>query len=120
MMRKLIWCALAAAVAITFASREAHAWGACHAGYTHVGPHGVYHAGFTAARGPGGRVYGGAHVGGWGAGGGSFHAGYVGGAGYGGAVRVGGVHYGGAYGCGGFRAVGVSGGGFHAGVYHRW
>ena len=60
-------------------SSEAHAWGAYHAGYTHVGPSGVYHAGTTSYHGGYGGGYhsgGGYHYGGA-SGGGGYHYGYA-------------------------------------------
>ncbi len=105
---------LAGTTVALLACPKAQAWGACHAGYTHVGPGGVYHCGATAFHGPYGG-YGGVHYGG---------------VAYGG-VHYGGVAYGGAYpyyggytacASGGFYAgpVGVAGGVYRAGVYRRW
>ena len=67
-----------------------NAYGACHVGYTHVGPNGVYHEGSTAVSRPGGNYghttegyhtttgYGGAAYGGY-----HYSAGYSGNAAYG-------------------------------------
>jgi hypothetical protein len=122
MKRQVLSLALAAAVAVLGTSSEAQAWGAAHAGYTHVGPGGVYHQGYTAARGPYG-AYGGAYRGGYGYGaryGGGYYGGYhaytpyyYGGYRaytpyYSGGYAAGGYHYGGAY------------GGYRAGVYRAW
>ncbi len=84
---------------------NAHAWGAAHVGYTHVGPGGVYHAGATGYRGGYGGGYGGAHYGAYRGGyGGAYHS-----YGYGGAA-AGGYRYG-SY--GGYSA-------YRGGVYRGW
>ena len=88
MRRQVLFLALGALALLAGTSAKAHAWGCAHVGYTHVGPNGVYHAGATEARGPGG-AYGGYHEGGAAYGGG-YREGY-GGAAYGGAA--GGYHY---------------------------
>src|SRR5215472_6556227 len=106
MVRQFLLAGLAAAALLLVTSPKAHAWGAFHAGYTHVGYGGVQHYGYTAARGPYGGAYGGAHYGSYGAYGG-YHAGYgYGGAyggyraytpAYGGGAAVGGYGYGNVY-----------------------
>jgi hypothetical protein len=73
MQRKFLGVALAAVLLVAGTSAKAQAWGGLHAGFTHFGPGGVYHAGFTAARGPYGG-YAGFHAGGVGAYG--YHYGY--------------------------------------------
>ena len=99
---------------------DAHAWGACHAGYTHVGPGGVYHCGATAVHGPygsyGGYHYGGASYGGY------HYGGAYGGYHYGGAAYGGTYHYSGGYGACGYAGFHYGGtyGAYHAGVYHAW
>src|SRR5262249_28183434 len=84
--------ALVAMLAALSFSSKAQAWGCRHVGYTHFGPTGVHHAGYTAHYGGGG--YGGsAHYGSAGGGyhyGGSSHYGAAGG----GVYRYGGYHYG--------------------------
>ena len=52
----------------------AHAYGAAHCGYTHVGPSGVYHTGTTVAHGPGGETYAHSSTGAYGAGGNAYHS----------------------------------------------
>src|SRR5262249_9928567 len=108
MVRKTLIPALAAALVVLMLSSKAHAWGAYHAGYTHVGPNGVQHWGHTAVAGPYGAYSGGRAVG------------Y---GGYGARYGYGGYHYGGgAYGgyhYGGFGGVGY-GGAYRAGYYRRW
>ncbi len=52
MQWKLLFLALATIILVLGTSSKAQAWGAYHAGYTHVGPSGAYHAGYTAAAGP--------------------------------------------------------------------
>jgi len=84
MRKKIILSAVVAAVATLLTPSLAHAYGAAHVGYTHVGPNGVYHTGETAVRGPEGNTY---------------VRGGTTGAGYGGAYHTGGASYsGGAYG----------------------
>ena len=68
MLRNILCIALIAAAAMLATASQAHAWGAYHVGYTHVGPEGVQHYGRTAAVGPYG-AYSGAHYGAYGAGG---------------------------------------------------
>lgn len=99
MLRKPLFLALAAALAALLTSSRAHAWG-FHAGYTHVGPRGVYHVGRTAYGG-----YGGAYRSG-----GAYRYGgaYGYGAHYGGAYRYGGYRYAPSY-YGGYRTGGVYG-----------
>src|SRR5271157_3760297 len=73
MLRKTLFAALSVTLATLLLPSAAHAWGAYHAGYTHVGPTGVQHVGYTAAGG--GSAY---HAGSTTAGGGSaYHAGYT-------------------------------------------
>ena len=74
MLNKIITLAMVAALAALLTPSRVGAWGAAHAGYTHVGPGGVYHAGRTVAAGPGG-VYAGGRAGGVGYGG-AYRAGY--------------------------------------------
>src|SRR5262245_54693195 len=114
MLRKSLLIAIIAALAALLTPSEAHAWGARHVGYTHVGPNGVYPYGANAAVGPYG-AYGGAHSGFYGYGGASYHAGYGAGVGYGGAYHYN-TGYGGAYHYGTFPTVGYGA----AGVYRRW
>ena len=75
MMYKSLFVPLAAALITLWTSSPVQAWGAYHAGFTHVGPGGVYHYGRTAAVGPYG-AYGGAHYGAYGYGGGVYRGGY--------------------------------------------
>jgi len=79
-MYKVLFLALAAALAGLVIAPRAQAWGAYHVGYTHVGPSGAYHYGSTGYS-SGTRVggYGGAYAAG------GFRAGGV----YGGAYRAG-------------------------------
>jgi hypothetical protein len=126
---------ISAITALMALPSSASAWGACHVGYTHVGPGGAYHCGWTGGAGfHGGFSTGLAGV--YGYGGGAYHAGY----GYGGAYRTayyggvapyyGGAYYGGTYPAGygyggtGFAVAGIHAGGyyggFHAGVYRPW
>lgn len=106
MLNKIILSAVVAALAALLAPSEAHAYGAAHVGYTHVGPSGVYHTGATAAYGPRG-AYAGGHTSAYGYGGGAYHSGggaydarYGGGggyhysAGYAGGAAYGGYRYG--------------------------
>jgi hypothetical protein len=114
MLSKTVFLGLTAMLLALTCAREAQAWGAYHAGYTHFGAGGVYHYGTTAVAGPYG-AYGGYRAGGVGAYGGGYHYGY-GGAAYGGynsyypntygGYAAGGYHYGygGAYGAGVYRA----------------
>ena len=98
MRRPFLFLALAAALLVLGTSSEAHAWGAYHVGYTHVGYGGVQHYGRTVGVGPYGAYSGG-----------SVYRG-----GYGGYGRYG---YGTAY--GGYRAYSPSySGGYAAGGYH--
>jgi hypothetical protein len=57
MLRSILVPALLAAAAGLLTASHAHAYGACHTGYTHVGPGGVQHVGQTTAVGPGGQAY---------------------------------------------------------------
>ena len=104
MLRTASLIALAVAALTLTTASEAHAYGACHAGYTHVGPNGVQHVGYTAASGPGGSAYhsssGGSYGGGYhynessgGAAAGGYHYSYGSSGG-----SAGGYHYGAAYG----------------------
>jgi hypothetical protein len=88
MLKKIITLAAMAALAALLMPSRLDAWGACHTGYTHVGPGGVYHTGSTTVSGPGG-TYSTGHTGAYGSGGGAYHSGYSAGTGYGG----GGYHY---------------------------
>jgi hypothetical protein len=65
MQSKFYLPAIATAIAILLMPSQLDAYGACHVGYTHVGPSGVYHAGGTAASGERG-AYGGAYHAGYG------------------------------------------------------
>jgi hypothetical protein len=121
MLHKTMFLALAVSAAVLVNASEAHGWGACHYGYTHVGYGGVQHYGYTAARGPYGGMYGGAHYGSTGYG--SAHYGYsaYGGAHYGYGGAYGGYHaytpsYGGGYAAGGYHY----GGAYGAGAYRTW
>jgi hypothetical protein len=108
MFRNALLAATAAALITLLSATEAHAWGAAHVGYTHVGPSGVYHYGATDVRTPYG-AYGGAHAGAYGYGGATYHAGYGAAAGYH-------PYTGAAY--GGYR-YGTAGG-YAGGVYRGW
>jgi hypothetical protein len=59
MLRKIFCLVLLSGAATLATSSTAHAWGAYHVGYTHVGPSGVQHYGRTYARGPYGSYSGG-------------------------------------------------------------
>jgi hypothetical protein len=115
MLRQFLFLTLAAAAVVLVTSSQAQAWGAFHAGYTHVGYGGVQHWGHTSVSGPYGS-YSGGHYGAYGYGGGSYHAGYGYGDRYG---AYGGYHYGGysGYHYGGYPAYG---GAYRAGVYRAW
>src|SRR5262249_5539862 len=54
MLKKIFVLAAAATLVSLATSSEVQAWGCYHAGYTHVGPSGVYHYGRTYAGGYGG------------------------------------------------------------------
>jgi hypothetical protein len=134
MLRTMKLLALAAPLMLSCGALDLWAYGARHVGYTHVGPHGAYHAGRTVGYGPRG-FYGGAHVGGYGRYGGYHYGGYhyggYHGYGYRGFGYVPGAafipppvsFYGpspyAAYDVGAFRPVGVYAGA-RAGVYRRW
>jgi hypothetical protein len=90
MLKKIVLAAFTAALVVLVVPAAVSAYGACHVGYTHVGPSGVYHTGETAARGPGG-VYESGHTTAYGAGGAQYHSGYSAGATTGGAAY--GAHY---------------------------
>jgi hypothetical protein len=115
MLRKFLFLALAAALVTLLTTSQAQAWGAFHAGYTHVGYGGVQHYGYTSRSGPYGS-YSGAHYGSTSAYGG-YHSGY----GYG-ESSYGGYHYGSSsysgYHYGGFG--GTSYGGYSSGVYRGY
>ncbi len=67
MLRKTLFLAFAAILAVLATSSDAQAWGAYHVGYTHYGPvTGFQHYGATGVRAGG---YGGYHYGGYGGGG---------------------------------------------------
>jgi hypothetical protein len=124
MFRKNI-IASAAALAVTLlAASQVQAYGACHAGYTHVGPNGVQHVGYSGASGPYG-AGGSVHETSVGPGG-TYHAAY------GGATTTGGSAYGGyhtytpsvsgGYAAGGYHYGTTTGGGtaYSAGVYRGY
>jgi hypothetical protein len=115
MSRKFCLLTLATLLAALVTSSQVQAWGAFHAGYTHVGPAGVYHAGRTVGVGPYG-AYSGGHSGFYGYGGGAYHAGYGYGDRYGG---YGAYHYGGYDGYH-YGAYPYYGGAYGAGVYRAW
>jgi len=100
MLKKIMLSAVVAAVASLWAPAKAEAYGACHTGYTHVGPNGCYHTGSTAVSGPGG-TYGRTSTGG------AYHTGGA----YGGAYHTGGA-YGATYHAG-YGGASVTGGGYH-------
>jgi hypothetical protein len=121
MLRTVLFIALAAAALALVTPSRAHAWGAYHAGYTHVGYGGVYHAGYTAVGGYGGyRGYGGygGYTGyGWrgstvGVAPGLSYSGYGFRAAPG--LYVGSYGYGGAYSLGGTQPL------YTPGVYRAW
>jgi hypothetical protein len=121
MSHKTILVGAAALVAVLVSTSQAQAWGAYHAGYTHVGYGGVQHYGHTTAVGPYG-AYSGSHYGSYG-GGGAYHAGYGEGYHYGGyGGTYGGYHYGGtstygSYYNAGYGTANIYGGGYTGGVY---
>ncbi len=122
MLKKVLFLLLVASLATLLTAAPVQAWGAFHAGYTHVGPAGVQHYGHTTAVGTYG-AYSGSHYGAYGYGGASYHAGY----GYG--TRYGEAAYGGyyaytpsyesGYAVGGYH-YGTYGTGYRAGVYRAW
>src|SRR5579859_4446754 len=57
MSRKVFLAALVTLLATLLQAGQAHAYGGYHAGYTHVGPNGVCHAGATVGGGYGGGGY---------------------------------------------------------------
>jgi hypothetical protein len=60
MLRKTVFLAVLAVLFLLASSTKAHAWGAYHVGFTHVGYGGVYHYGRTYVGGLGYRgLYGG-------------------------------------------------------------
>ena len=77
MLGKIITAAAVAVLSTLLTPMKLDAYGACHVGYTHVGPNGVYHTGETAVRGPSG-TYEAGRTTAVGAGGGAYHAGYGG------------------------------------------
>jgi hypothetical protein len=103
MLNKIILLVAVATLTALLTPSRVDAYGAAHAGYTHVGPNGVYHTSETVARGPGG-TYEAGRTTAYGERGGAYHAGY-GGAAVGGAAggyhysagHSGGVAYGGAH-----------------------
>ena len=123
MLRRVLIPVMAAALVVVLLAPEAHAWGAFHSGYTHVGPGGAYHVGHTGVGGYGG-AYG--HVGAVGGYGGVYHAGYAAPytvaptAYYGGVNPYYAPSYSAGYYGGGFRAGAIHAGGYRAGVYRRW
>jgi hypothetical protein len=114
MLRKLLFLALATALATLLTSSQAHAWGAYHRGYTSYGAGGFSHTSQTTMMGPRGAVYeGGRTTTGYGSYGG-YHSSY--GYGYGGYHPTYGGGYGGSsyhYGYG--SAYGGSGGVYTSG-----
>ena len=119
MLRKTLFLVLATGLVALLTASDAQAWGAYHAGYTHVGPGGVQHVGYTAARGPYGGGYSVHNMSYGGAGYGAYRSVSYGGAGYGGyhAYHAG---YGGGYAVGGYHYGGYGYGGYSAGVYRAW
>jgi hypothetical protein len=114
MNQRYLFLVMAAALCVLGTSAKTHAWGAYHAGYTHVGPDGVQHYGTTAAVGPYG-AYSGSHVSGFGYGGGfagAYNANFGSPTGgyhpytpaYTGGYAVGGYHYGSVESPGVYRA----------------
>jgi hypothetical protein len=59
MLRMKLVLAMAVAALVLAVPTKALAWGVVHGGYTHVGPAGVYHVGYTRAGGYGYGGYGG-------------------------------------------------------------
>jgi hypothetical protein len=100
MLRKITVLALAVLVATLLQAGQVLGYGGYHAGYTHVGPSGVYHAGATVGGGYGG---GASHAGATavGPGGSAYHTGTT-------AGPYGGVHT-------GTTAVGPGGNVYHSG-----
>ena len=90
MLKNIVLAAFVAALVVLVLPAAVSAYGACHVGYTHVGPSGVYHSSETVARGPGG-TYAAGRTTAYGAGGTEYRGGYSAGASYGGAAY--GVHY---------------------------
>jgi hypothetical protein len=54
LMRTILLSAVLAALLSLTTATQAHAYGACHTGYTTCGPNGVQHSGSTTVSGPGG------------------------------------------------------------------
>jgi hypothetical protein len=75
MLRKILFAPLAVALATLLLPSLAHAWGAYHAGYTHVGPTGVQHVGYTTTSGGGSAYHSGYTT--TSGGGSAYHAGYT-------------------------------------------
>jgi hypothetical protein len=59
MLKKIVLATFAAALVVLVLPAAVCAYGACHVGYTHVGPNGAYHTSETVARGPEGAYAGG-------------------------------------------------------------
>ena len=101
MSRKNLLVALAALLLVPATSARAHAWGAYHAGFTHIGPDGVQHYGRTGFAGPlglgGFSRYAARPLDGYPVGDAAYRPG---GLGYGGAYHYGGAYYDGPYGGG--------------------
>jgi hypothetical protein len=115
MLRRVL-LSLAAIMAALGTSSKAQGYGACHTGYTHVGPGGVQHYGSTSVSGPNGS-YSGSHTSAYGAGG-AYHSGSAYGTtsgGAGGAYHYTSSAYGGTA-AGGYH-YGTTTGGASAGVY---
>jgi len=73
MLNKIILPAITAALVLLVLPAKLDAYGACHTGYTHVGPNGAYHTGSTTVAGPGGAATT-SHTSAYGAGGGAYHS----------------------------------------------
>jgi hypothetical protein len=113
MLRKWVFLVIATVLAMLLTSSRAHAWGAYHVGFTHVGAGGIYHYGRTAAVGPYG-AYSGAHYGAYGERYGGLYgerSGY--GYHYSSPSYYGGYHYGG-------MTTGDFYGGYRGGYYRAW
>jgi hypothetical protein len=75
-MKRILAAVALATLVVALTPTVVDAYGAAHAGYTHVGPNGAYHTSETAVRGPGGGVYAGGHTTAVGSTGPTFHPGY--------------------------------------------
>jgi hypothetical protein len=75
MLKKMVLAALATALGVLVLPSLVSAYGACHVGYTHVGPNGAYRTSETVARGPEG-AYAGGRTTAYGAGGAAYGAHY--------------------------------------------